>query len=348
MMGWTIARVSACGRARRAWGVAAICLLMAAAPSVRAAPPELTPASRRAVERGLAWLAAAQSADGSWESPRYGRNVGITSLAAMALMSDGNLPGGRGRYSEQVTRAIGFVLDHAEETGLIAADVSHGPMYGHSFAVLMLAEAYGHSADPRLRGALVKSVQLILDAQNDQGGWRYHPTPMPADISVTVGQINALRAARNAGIDVPKEAIDLAVQYVRRCQNPSDGGFNYMLNIGGSAFARSAGGVCGLMFAGIYDDPAVERGLRYLEGHRPEEGEGPEDHFYYGHYYAVQAMFVAGGERWADWFPAIRERLLDRQQVDGRWRDGTGDAYGTAMALLILQTPNRYLPIFQR
>jgi hypothetical protein len=60
-------------------------------------------------------------------------------------------------------------------------------------------------------------------------------------------------------------------------------------------------------------------------------------------------MYLAGGERWKNWWPAIREELIAKQNADGTWTDQQiGDAYGTAMALIVLQMPKRYLPIFQR
>ena len=59
-------------------------------------------------------------------------------------------------------------------------------------------------------------------------------------------------------------------------------------------------------------------------------------------------MYMAGGDYWKQWYPAIREELLRQQESDGRWKSPHGDVYATAMALLILQVPNRYLPIFQR
>ena len=48
---------------------------------------------------------------------------------------------------------------------------------------------------PGLRDALERAVALIVSSQNDQGGWRYEPRPADADISVTVMQLVALRAA---------------------------------------------------------------------------------------------------------------------------------------------------------
>lgn len=307
---------------------------------------EITQASRVGVERGLDFLAKSQAPDGSWGADRYGKHVGITSLACLAFMADGHLPG-RGAYGDNVRRGLDFILRNVQETGLIAADTSHGPMYGHGFATLFLGEIYGMSGDSRLREALVKSVRLIITTQNNEGGWRYHPVPFDADISVTICQIMALRAARNAGISVPKQTIDRAITYVRNCQNATDGGFRYMLNSGGSAFPRSAAGVASLYYAGIYEDQALENGLQYLMQHLKHVGSR-SGHYYYGQYYAVQAMYLAGGKHWRQWFPTVRDELLRTQAEDGHWSSSHGSSYATAMSLLIIQMPNRLLPIFQR
>ncbi len=308
---------------------------------------EITPEARRAIDAGLAHLATLQAADGSYGADRYGRHVGITAIAAMAFMADGHLPG-RGQYGPQVQRCLDFVLANATESGLLAADTSHGPMYGHGYAALFLGEIYGMAPDPRVREVLLKAVRLIVDTQNHEGGWRYHPQPYDADISVTITQIMALRSARNAGLSVPRQTIDRAITYVRQCQNPGDGGFRYMLSAGGSAYPRSAAGVASLQYAGIYHDAAVTSGLDYLRNASRGLESRAGGHYYYGHYYAAQAMFLAGGEYWADWFPRLRDELITRQQQGGGWSSSHGDAYGTGMSLLVLQVPNRLLPIFQR
>lgn len=308
---------------------------------------EITPAARAGIERGLEYLASTQAPDGSFGADRYGKHVGITAIAGLAFMADGHVPG-RGKYGPQVQRALNFVLSHATESGLLAADTSHGPMYGHGYAALFLGEIYGQTNDPRVREALLKAVRLIVDTQNHEGGWRYHPQPFDADISVTITQIMALRSARNAGLSIPKETIERAVTYVRQCQNPADGGFRYMLSAGGSAYPRSAAGVASLQYAGVYEDDAVTDGLNYLNQATRGLGGRGGGHFHYGHYYAAQAMFLAGGEYWADYFPRIRGILLERQQDDGSWASNHGNTYGSAMSLLILQIPNRLLPIYQR
>jgi hypothetical protein len=319
---------------------------------------EMTPEMEAAVARGMAWLAARQNADGSFgEQRQWGPSVAITALSGIALMADGHLPD-RGAYGDQVSKALDYILRNCAESGLISSDSGPAPMYGHGFAALFLGEVYGMTAgggetgqSQRLHEALVRSTRLIAGSQNDEGGWRYYPVPNDADTSVTICQIMALRSARNAGLDVSKDVIDRAVAYVKRCQNP-DGGFRYQANQPPSAWERSAAGVASLQYAGLYDDASVREGLRYVTRNgSPTRFSGREGarHYYYGHYYAVQAMYLAGGSHWAEWWPDIRAELLSRQQVDGSWPDTqVGSQYGTAMALIILQMPKRYLPIFQR
>jgi hypothetical protein len=301
------------------------------------------------VQRGFVYLKSQQNSDGSFGRGRYGRHVGITALCGLAFMSDGHLPG-RGPYGEQVEKALEFVIANVTETGLVAAETSHGPMYGHGFATLFLGELYGMTPDDRrIRDALVKAVELIEGTQNDEGGWRYNPVPVDADISVTICEIMALRSARNSGIKVAKRTIDNAVQYVRACQNP-DGGFKYMLQAGGSAWPRTAAGVSSLFYAGIHEDDSIDRGLDYLMRNAlPGRASPGQAHYYYGHYYAAQAMYLAGGDHWGRWWPAVRDELMAKQSSSGGWLDHhAGGAYATAMALIVLQMPKRYLPIFQK
>ena len=311
--------------------------------------PAMNATIRESVDRGLTALAAMQVEDGSFGTGRYAQHAGVSALAGLAFMADGNLPD-RGRWAPRVRRLVDFLLSHVQPSGLIAATTSHGPMYGHGFATLLLAEVYGSShRDDDVRDALTRAIDLIVQTQNDAGGWRYQPVPADADISVTICQVMALRSARNAGIGVPRETIDRAVSYVRRCQN-EDGGFRYMLRDGPGAWPRTAAGVATLHYAGIYEDEAIERGLDWLlTNATPGTGIARQSHWYYGQYYAVQAMHQAGGDRWSAWWPAARSTLIERQSMNGAWVDPhVGAAYGTAMALITLQLPEGLLPILQR
>ena len=312
----------------------------------------ISPETQKSIDRGLAYLAREQHPEGSFGSlTQYKRNVAVTALAGMAFLSAGHTPG-RGAYGKNVDKAVEYVLSCAKPNGYIVREDSsgHGPMYGHGFATLFLAEVYGMSPRPKVRVALKAAVQLIVNSQNREGGWRYDPDGKDADVSVTVCQMMALRAARNCGIAVPKTTVDQCVEYVKKCQNP-DGGFRYQLLMRPqSDFPRSAAGVVTLYSAGLTEGREIERGLGYLLRFPPRGDLLRYDaHYFYGQYYAVQAMWHAGDERWQQWYPSIRDELTGRQNPNGSWSDSLiNPEYATAMSCLVLQMPNNYLPIFQR
>lgn len=353
-------------------------------PDGSAAKDMITPACQQAIDAGLAFLAQNQHHDGSFGTGGYEGNVAITSLAALAMMSGGHQPG-RGKYGKVVRDALEYVLSqeqgpprfpagflHHEQWG---RQGGHGPMYGHGFGTLFLAEVYGmvHQKElrDRLHDTLKRAVDLIINTQNAKGGWRYKPEKADADISVTICQIMALRAARNVGFAVPKETADNCIKYVKSCQNlgpgvsaDQRGSFRYMDQMPGPnpiAFARTAAGVVALNSAGVYKGKEVEEGLNYLIRwkQRQVNGDrsslmafrGPDIHYFYGHYYAVQAMWTRGQYYWKEWFPFVREELLthsQRRSSDGSWHDNICSHYATAMACIILQVPNNYLPILQK
>ncbi|HTU19819.1 MAG TPA: prenyltransferase/squalene oxidase repeat-containing protein [Gemmataceae bacterium] len=332
-------------------------------PDGSASKGMITAKTDDAIENGLAYLNARAHGDGSFGTHGYQGNVAVTSLAALAFMAHGDMPN-RGPCGRIITNALKFILKQENREGrhegyLHNPQASpHGPMYGHGFATLFLAEASGQVHDKSLRKELNNklhlAVKLILDSQNLDGGWRYTPDSPDADISVTICQIMALRAARNAGISVPKSKVDKCVEYVKSCQDRRQGYFRYMKQGGGGGgaqgFARTAAGVCALYSAGIYKGPEIELGLEFLRRSRPMVGNfgRPDMHYFYGHYYAVQAMWTAGGHYWSEWYPAIRDELVSRQASDGSWMDQICNHYATAMACIILQVPNNYLPILQK
>ena len=322
----------------------------------------VTSDAQTAIDRGLEYLAAHQQPDGAFTDKNGGANVAVTALSGLALLAGGHLPG-RGKYGAAVARAADYLLakgGSATKVGYLQntdAFLAHGAMYQHGFGSLFLAEMHGTFPDPdkgaKVRDMLEKAIALIVKAQNREGGWRYEPQPTDSDVSVTVAQLMALRAAKNAGIFVDKGVVDKCVEYIRGCKLP-DGGFMYQKGkpATGSLFPRSAAAIVGLYSAGIYEGEIIEKGLKYLMRYLPtgirNGGDVRPDHFFYGHYYAALAMWTAGGTYWNDWFPAIRKDLLGRRNGSNVWEDYNGTPYGTAMACIILQLPNNYLPIMQK
>ena len=99
-----------------------------------------------------------------------------------------------------------------------------------------------------------------------------------------------------------------------------------MLSGGPSDFPRSAAGVVALFSAGVYEGDAIQRGLTYLSRYIPRRRRSARtSHYFYGHYYAIQAMWHAGGEAWAAWYPAIRDELL--VQAAAGWIVGRCDLF---------------------
>jgi prenyltransferase beta subunit len=348
-----------------------------AAPDVSTGKDLVTPQTQAAIDKALEYLKQCQGPNGEFGASHFQGNVAITALAGLAFMSAGNQPG-RGKYGAVVTDALRYVLNQEQNVDMFnratpgylyhrsnKKQLQHGAMYEHGFGTLFLAEVYGMVYDKDLRerldGTLRRAVQLIIRSQNMDGGWRYSPFAPDADLSVTICQIMALRAARNAGISVPGSVSKKCIDYVKSCQLANRGGaFHYMKQGGHISFPLTAAGIVALYSAGVYQDQAIVDGLEYLKKFKPAKPGQPAPalphdimfpvpHYYYGHYYAAQAMWIVGGKYWREWYPLIRDELLSRQ-VGGRyWDDQKIDPhYCTAMALLVLQMPNNYLPIFQR
>ncbi len=297
--------------------------------------------SAAAVEHGLAFLAARQADDGSYGSEVYRGHVAVTAFVSRAMMASGSKPG-EGPYGERLSKSLTYLRGRVQENGLITSKDANepAPMYGHAFALMFLAECQkgGLKFKNDIKEKIERAVKLIVESQNKEGGWRYLHKPGDADLSVTVTQLMALAAARDAGVDVSKEVIDRAIDYVKKSQN-SDGGFRYLLQGGTSGFARSSAAVTALYRAGAGDCEEVRKGSEYVAQFPAGETIGqPEVFYFYGHYYAAQVMSHANQADWDRWSAAVRDRLLEQQGKDGSWPDTASVDLGTAMACLTLQT----------
>lgn len=305
------------------------------------------PATEQVIDGALRYLATQQLPNGAWSNEHQ---AAITAYALMAFITAGHLPG-EGPYSQNLENGLRFLLDCVRPDGYIAAPTGNNNMYGHGIATIVLGELYGQTNNEEIRPRLQRAIDCILASQNKQGGWRYQPRPTDADMSVTVLQVVALRVAINAGLDVPQEAIDRAVEYVKSCQHEASGGFTYMPHQNAPGFARTAAAVYSLQVCGLYDDPMVSQGVAYLR-----DNLNDRQWFTYGHFYAAPVHYMIGGEAWEKWYQEIHSTLMEHVQRSGNvcyWshiagrRDG-GDVYATAAYAMILAMPYNYLPLYQR
>jgi hypothetical protein len=343
---------------RRRWSLLVLSGTLAASATAQdevlpVYPPGVTRDTREAIERGLKFLAREQSKDGSWRTGGgYGAYpVAMTGLAGLALVSSGSTMV-RGPHAKHVRRAVDYCLSRQQPNGLIAAVAEEArPMYGHGFSMLFLAQVYGMEEDKsrqrRIQAVLHRAIQLTARAQSRDGGWLYTPDARGDEGSVTVTQVQALRACRNAGLHVPKKVIDLAIRYIERSQQ-SDGGIAYRVRSRGSRPALTAAACAVLYNAGSYDSPVAKKCFEYAWKRCQPVGSSVGHHFY-TQFYMSQAVWQKGDRYWNQYYPRIQQYLLRVQQGNGSWQgDGAGLVYGTAIALLILQIPYNNLPILSR
>lgn len=318
-------------------------------------PKLITDQIDQAVQRGLRYLANTQGRDGGWRSKGASGSypTAMTALAGLAFLSSGSTPT-EGPYARNVSAAISFLLRHARKDGLIALlEEESNNMHGHGFAMLFLAECYGMEEDPMRRAqigsVLARAIELTGRSQSAAGGWLYTPQSAGDEGSVTVTQVQAFRAALNAGVAVPKKVIDQAMQYLDDSRNP-DGGIRYQVSRQGASRAPiTAAAIVCWFNAGNHDDPEVKKAIQFVERTLRPSGDGAGGHFYYAHLYMAQAMYLISDEKWEPYYEGIARRMLSLQNPDGAWDgDYVGTVYGTAVATIILQMPYKHLPVMQR
>jgi len=317
--------------------------------------PVVVDANTEAVIKGaLKYMVSKQAPNGSWAvSPEEQQHpIAITGYTLMAFQAAGQLPG-EGEFGKNVSAGMQYLLDSTAADGLIGNRNDGQYMYGHGVASIALAELYGQTRAPAMRQKLDRIIKVIIASQNNEGGWRYRPVAREADISVTVLQVVALRAARNAGLDVPQATIENAVKYVKSCYHPASGGFTYQPNRE-PGFARTAAAIYSLQVCGLYEDDMVKKGSEYLLAHHQDHDQW----FTYGNFYAAPAQYMVGGETWRKWYAEMNDVLVkaatpqkdmyfwDKSKLDqGR---PVGDLYCTAVYTMILAMPYHYIPLYQR
>jgi len=327
------------------------------AQSIGASQPvfeKYQPQIEDAVDRALAYLAANQGEDGTFNDS-YGRSVGVVSLVGMSFLSAGYLPG-TGEYGSNLQRCLSYVIDSQRSSGLLdKGDSGHGLMYAHTIAALFLSECSG-MVDPamqdRLDPVLANATKLILEAQsvvkneNHQGGWRYKADSRDSDLSCSGWALMALRSAKLNGAPVPDEAIESAVKYVLRNPDPTEGRFGYTDPWGHSETLTGCGVLC-LELSGKHGTESLFRAGDYIFANRLHIVNNA--HEYYANYYNAQACFQLGGRYWTQYAEWMYSEYLAKQQSNGSWSNGrNGGTYGTSMMVLSFTVPYRQLPIYQR
>jgi hypothetical protein len=342
---------------------------------------------RPTVDKALQYLAKQQFKDGHWGANGDQYPVSMTGLAGVALLMEGSTVR-EGKYAATIRRAADWCMERSmkgnNRDGLIG-NPDHPTeagryMYGHGFATLFLAMTYGDEEDrerrDKLKDILTRAVKYIGAAQSTQGGWYYTSKADGGDHdegSVTITQIQPLRACRNAGIPVPIQVIKKGHDYLKN-STTQRGGVVYSLGrggvgapAGGERPSLTAAAIACLFSAGKYDDPLVKKWFKYCQTAIPLNAAGGIrlGHDEYTHLYYAQACYVLGDDGWEKMFGptpadqrvtwsaykrAMFDHLAQTQNGDGSWSGGggIGTVYSTAIYAIILQLDKGAVPFFQR
>ncbi len=293
--------------------------------------------------KGIRYLVRSQDDNGAWKSQdsTYGGNPGVVGLAVMAITAHGDDPNS-GPYAQSVQRAVQFIIDEQNEsTGMIG-----DRMYDHGFATTALAEVYGMVDNDKIGPALQKAVDLLVSSQskNRRGGWRYDPgTTDSADTSIVGCCMVALYAARNAGIEVPDEAIEKGLKYLSTVRTP-EGGYGYTSATSPNP-TRTAIGHLAFSLARDRKTEGYDEGLEYLKKNLKFRDR---NYAFYFEYYMSQALFHADEKVWEEWNANNITYLTTIQLADGSWASDKGTTFSTSGALLSLALNYRFLPIYER
>jgi len=339
---------------------------------------------RDTIRKGLDWLVKQQHKDGHWDVQTGQYPTAMTALAGMALLMEGSTVR-EGKYSRNIRRAADWLMEKSQRSGnrngLIGNPDNPNEaaryMYGHGFGLLFLASVFGDEEDrdrrEKLRDILTRAVKYCGDAQSSRGGWYYTSKAEGGDNdegSVTITQVQALRAARNAGIPVPKAVIKKAHDYLKDCTSPQ-GAVYYSSRQRMERPAITAAAIACLFNAGEYKSELAKKWLQYCRRTIPMGLGGPMGirigHDEYTHYYYSQCIYILGDDGWEKLFPgtpknerltwiayrtALFDQLLKTQNADGSWPSGggfsIGPVYSTAIWCTVLQLDRGTLPIYMK
>ena len=340
---------------------------------VLALPVQADPAAvEKAVARGIDYLISQQQTNGAIVVAGQPHANALTGLSIMALTAAGHRPTDDTPAGRSLRKALDFILDPKRQNaanlpGYFGSEDGSN-MYGHGIVTLMFAEMVGMGVDARqdeiIRDRCQKAIDLIVRSQkvkkdnNFKGGWRYNPNSTDADLSITVWQVMALRAAKNAGLTVPKDAIQEAVAYLLRsyysARDPAGqirdpkSAFAYTPGAGPS-YAMAAAGLLALQVCGEYDAIELNGTVDWLHQRKPKNASA--EYFYYGTYYFAQGLYQRGGTIATEARQLVESLLLAEQKEKGQWQ-GPGNesspVYATAMAILSLSVRHHFMPIYQR
>ncbi len=299
----------------------------------------------------------------------HGSRIAATALALLPFLGAGYTHE-TGKYRTVVEDGLAFLLvNGVPGDGTLSFSQGYQGMYSHGLATIVLCEAHAMSKKklPRLQQGAQNALRFIENAQDRRtGGWRYTPNASPGDLSVSAWQIMALKSGKLANLHVSLGAVYLAADFIESVSMEGGRRYNYLPDRGldfvgsgdDSPQTCTATGLLMRMYLGwAPGEKMLDQGIDELDRLGPLRENGEECCLYYA-YYATLAMHHYDGSAWARWSKKMRGFLVETQSKKGHeagsWyfpdphADKAGRLMNTSLAILILETPYRILPLYRK
>ena len=178
-----------------------------------------------------------------------------------------------------------------------------------------------------------------------------------SDTSVTGWVVMAFQSARMAGLTVPSPVLTKIGEYLDKAT--ADGSnYGYQVGMEPSTTMTAEALLCRQYLGWRRDDPRLVAGAEQLLKYLPRY----EDRDVYYWYYGTQVMHHMDGKYWAAWNGALRDQLVNNQELSGpekgswdplgahpdKWSNlGQGmRLYTTCLSVFMLESYYRHLPIY--
>lgn len=327
-----------------------------------------TQRSERAVNDGLAWLAAHQRPDGIWDRRAFDRlcpmadrcsqaaveeldrdaDVAVSALTALAFLAAGHTHQS-GPYAEHLSRVFSYILAQQDADGSFSTDRKY-QNYANAIAAMAIAENYVLTNDPVLLEPLRRVIDKLVRSQQAGGGWDFtdDTSTNRNDTSVSTWVLMAFKSADAAGVRVPLETRFRMLRHFDGATMPSG---HVWYEDKPPSRSRRNGDIDltdrrygpGMTAAGLFarsafglrlDDEMSQKQIDLLLDVLPnlDELSRPGSNSWYNEYYwyyGTLAIFNVGGQPWAKWNAALRKTIMENQDRPLTARNKRRHAYGS-------------------
>ena len=343
--------------------------------------------SKNSVMTALTWLATKQGEDGSWKSlavaenltpdmaespdefpatPAGGNNESTTALALLPFLAEGVTHEPESAtalwledYPEVVRKGLVWLGSSRPQADPLGGGPVEVDLRGLISGVVAGCETSFLSSDRVLKKNAVYALKSLVDRQTKEGSWQRTPSETVETVLPTLRSLLAMHVAQSCGVKPSVATLKRADVFLESaaCGAPE---------IPRSRFGRAAAGppdpsatAAGLLLLQYeeepHDSPAMIDGSHFLSEFAP-----PLE----GNSFAQSADFLLlssevlrniEGEQFDTWYAKVTAFLLrtqEQEEEQGSWDPalfaGESDRLQvTAKAILCLQLPYRYLPLYR-